>query len=228
MRTLTYAIHLTSALLEGTVYIQLKVWQNICQQNIQIRRKQSANYGTQAWNSFFSFNQTGRALPPQLTVCMRSQAYSYMDPSSSYVYGFSFGQLLPVSPELYTVLLLSFTIWVFVGLVWDWWGVDLWRMGDRSMAWIQIDREGSWKLQLAGVWRRCWWRPYGKDTDTLNWVVVTITLSIRYGGTLVFSLTSWGVGQPSSRMDRSCLKRPVLRLVYSIIITYSIGSRWRS
>ena len=69
--------------------------------------KQSANYGTQAWNSFFSFNQTGRALPPQLTVCMRSQALSYMDPSSSYVYGFSFGQLLPVRP-LITIVCLVF------------------------------------------------------------------------------------------------------------------------
>ena len=31
----------------------------------------------------------------------------------------------------------------------------------------------------------------------------------------MFSLTSWGVGQPSSRMDRSCLKRLVLRYLAS-------------
>ena len=49
-------------------------------------------------------------------------------------------------------------------------------MGDRSLAWLQIDREGSWKLQLAGFWRRCWWRPYGKDTDTLNTFVMTNVL----------------------------------------------------
>ena len=54
--------------------------------------------------------------------------------------------------------------------------MDLWRMGDRSLAWLQIHREGSWKLQLAGVWGRCWWRPYGKDTDILNTFVMSNVL----------------------------------------------------
>ena len=74
--------------------------------------------GKTTWNIFIRFNQTGRALPPQLTVCMRSQARSYMDPSSSYVYGFSFGQLLPVRPDFYTIL-LRVTIWLK-----GWFGID--------------------------------------------------------------------------------------------------------
>ena len=47
---------------------------------------------------------------------------------------------------------------------------------------------------------------------------------IRYGGTLVFSLTSWGVGQPSLRMERSCLKRLVSRYVKLTVIKSFAGS----
>ena len=93
---------------------------------------------------------------------MRSQAHSYMDPSSSYVYGFSFGQLFPVRKLFFT--LFAELNNVSVGLDGDWRGVDFWGVGDRSLAWLQIHGEGSWKLQLAGIWRRCRWRPHGKDT----------------------------------------------------------------
>ena len=59
-----------------------------------------------------------------------------MDPGSSYVYGFSFGQLLPVG----LVVFWSFH-WVptfCTGLDGNRRGMDLWRVGDWSLAWIQV------------------------------------------------------------------------------------------